>query len=68
MSRDASSSGCYCCRAAYTYAEVEDILAAARAKEEDPFIILLDGIEDPHNLGAYFKNSESGRCPRDYYP
>ncbi len=38
--------------AAYHYAEVEDILALAREKNEPPFIFLLDKIEDPHNLGA----------------
>ena len=38
--------------AAYNYAEVEDILNAAKEKGEPPFIIVLDDIEDPHNLGA----------------
>ena len=38
--------------AAYEYAEVEDILAKAREKGENPFIFILDNIEDPHNLGA----------------
>ena len=43
--------------AAYAYAEVEDILQAARDKGEAPFIILLDGIEDPHNLGAILRTA-----------
>ena len=43
--------------AAYRYAEVEDILARAREKGEDPFVILLDGIEDPHNLGAIIRTA-----------
>ena len=38
--------------AAYEYAEVEDMLKAAEEKGEPPFLILLDGIEDPHNLGG----------------
>jgi 23S rRNA (guanosine2251-2'-O)-methyltransferase len=43
--------------AAYRYAEVSDILAAANAKGEPPFIILLDNIEDPHNLGAVIRTA-----------
>lgn len=43
--------------AAYEYAEVEDILNAAREKGEPPFVFLLDGIEDPHNLGAIIRTA-----------
>lgn len=43
--------------AAYDYAEVEDILQAAREKNEEPFIFLLDNIEDPHNLGAMIRTA-----------
>lgn len=43
--------------AAYKYAEVEDILENARKKGEPPFIIILDGIEDPHNLGAIIRTA-----------
>ena len=41
--------------AAYEYAEVEDILNAAKEKGEAPFIFILDEIEDPHNLGAIIR-------------
>ena len=43
--------------AAYEYAEVEDILQNAADKGEDPFVILLDNIEDPHNLGAIIRTA-----------
>lgn len=43
--------------AAYEYASVEDILDRAAEKGEQPFIILLDGIEDPHNLGAILRTA-----------
>ena len=43
--------------AAYEYSEVEDMLELAKKKGEDPFLIFLDGIEDPHNLGAIIRTA-----------
>ncbi len=43
--------------AAYEYASVDDILAKAKAAGEDPFIVILDNIEDPHNLGAIIRTA-----------
>ena len=43
--------------AAYAYASVEDILARAEEKGEPPFLILLDNVEDPHNLGAVIRTA-----------
>lgn len=41
------------------YSTVEDILTAAKEKNEPPFIIVCDGIEDPHNLGAIIRTAEA---------
>ena len=43
--------------AAYEYATVDEMLEAAREKGEDPFLFLLDNIEDPHNLGAIIRTA-----------
>lgn len=43
----------------YEYCEVEDILQLAEEKEENPFVLILDGIEDTHNLGAIIRTSET---------
>ena len=43
----------------YEYAEVEDILNIAKEREEAPFILILDGIEDTHNLGAIIRTAET---------
>ncbi len=57
LSETGKHQGVIAFAAAYEYAEVEDILANAREKGEDPFIILLDNIEDPHNLGAIIRTA-----------
>ena len=55
--------------AAYEYAEVEEILEGARKKGEPPFLFVLDGIEDPHNLGALIRTANQAgaheMCIRD---
>ncbi|MGN0469119.1 MAG: 23S rRNA (guanosine(2251)-2'-O)-methyltransferase RlmB [Acutalibacteraceae bacterium] len=45
--------------AAHEYAEVEDIFALAESRNEQPFIIICDEIEDPHNLGAIIRTAEA---------
>ncbi len=57
MSETGSHQGVIAQVAAYEYAEVSDILDRAQEKGEDPFIIFLDGIEDPHNLGAIIRTA-----------
>ena len=53
--------------AAYEYATVDEILDKAREKGESPFVILLDDIEDPHNLGAIIRTANlAGSCFRTY--
>ena len=57
MSETGHHQGVMAYAAAYEYAEVEDILKIAEEKGEPPFLFLLDGIEDPHNLGAIIRTA-----------
>ena len=57
MSETGKHQGVIAVTAAYDYAEVSDILEIAKDKGEDPFIVLLDNIEDPHNLGAIIRSA-----------
>ncbi|MCA9765742.1 MAG: 23S rRNA (guanosine(2251)-2'-O)-methyltransferase RlmB [Carnobacterium sp.] len=45
--------------AAFQYATIDDLFAAAAAKGEDPFFIILDGVEDPHNLGSIMRTADA---------
>ncbi|MGN0380011.1 MAG: 23S rRNA (guanosine(2251)-2'-O)-methyltransferase RlmB [Butyrivibrio sp.] len=57
MSQTGHHQGVVASAAAYEYADIDDILKAAEDKGEAPFIFLLDGIEDPHNLGAIIRTA-----------
>ena len=57
MSETGRHQGVIAYAAAYEYAEVDDILKIAEEKGEPPFLFLLDGIEDPHNLGAIIRTA-----------
>lgn len=57
MSTTGHHQGVIAHAAAYEYAQVEDILNAAKEKGEAPFVFILDGIEDPHNLGAIIRTA-----------
>ncbi len=58
MSLTGNHQGVVAKTAAYSYAEVDDILQRAEEKGEEPFIFVLDGIEDPHNLGAMIRTAD----------
>ncbi|MBD5465975.1 MAG: 23S rRNA (guanosine(2251)-2'-O)-methyltransferase RlmB [Lachnospiraceae bacterium] len=57
MSETKRHQGVIAYAAAYDYAQVEELLEVAREKGEPPFFLLLDNIEDPHNLGAIIRTA-----------
>ena len=57
LSQTGRHQGVIAYTAAYEYAQVEDMLALAKERGEDPFLILLDDNEDPHNLGAIIRTA-----------
>ena len=57
LSQTGKHQGVIAFAAAYEYSGVDDMLALARERGEDPFLILLDNIEDPHNLGAIIRTA-----------
>lgn len=56
---DGNHQGVLAYVAAYQYAELDDLFAAAEAREEPPFFLLLDEIEDPHNLGSIIRTADA---------
>lgn len=57
LSETGKHQGVIAYSAAYEYSELEDIFELAAQKEEPPFVFILDGIEDPHNLGAIIRTA-----------
>lgn len=59
MSKTKNHQGVIATIPPFNYCEVEDILEFAKSKNEDAFILILDGIEDPHNLGSIIRTAET---------
>ncbi len=57
MSETGKHQGVVAMISAFAYSTIEDMFALAEQKGEDPFFVLLDGIEDPHNLGAIIRTA-----------
>lgn len=58
ITKSANHQGVIAYVAAHSYVAVEDILALAEERGEDPFVLVLDGIEDPHNLGSIIRSAD----------
>lgn len=59
MSQTENNQGVIAIVPPFEYCEIEDILEEAKSKNEDPFVLILDGIEDPHNLGSIIRTAET---------
>ena len=59
MSKTQNHQGVIAVVPPFNYCDVEDILELAREKQEDVFILILDGIEDPHNIGSIIRTAET---------
>ncbi len=59
MSKTQNHQGVIAVVPPFNYCEVEDILNYAKSKNEDAFVLILDGIEDPHNLGSIIRTAET---------
>ncbi len=56
---DANHQGVVAAVAAYSYAELDDVFALAAKRQEDPLILILDELEDPHNLGSILRTADA---------
>ena len=59
MSQTENNQGVIAVVPPFNYCEIEDILAVSKEKNTKPFILILDGIEDPHNLGSIIRTAET---------
>lgn len=59
MSQTENNQGVIAIVPPFNYCEIEDILAVSKEKNTKPFILILDGIEDPHNLGSIIRTAET---------
>lgn len=59
LTQSAVHQGVLAAVAAHDYADLEDVFTKAQEKNEEPFIIILDGVEDPHNLGSILRTADA---------
>ena len=58
LAKTKNPQGVICFVKQYAYCDIDDIMAYAQSKQQEPFIIILDGIVDPHNVGAIIRTAE----------